>query len=320
MKKDNIIVWVLGVSTLVVLGLQIVLSDSNTTKTESALFGVLQFLLSLGFAWVMAKQSTQEEFESKQRKFAIAAFRRIKEIEAQTEHLIQRLNRAIEGPEEKFCHELDIAKTLALSISDTTRSSKLDWADVIGDQIEVIEKIENIQGKSASLSEMNESTKEEQQLNIQELKKSLSTELKLSIESNKKPPAKVLSEQLKNDGVVRLRGFVEPYWTSARNIDELSLGEEVEIRIADEEGRIAALAAYDKNGKFVGSFLNSLGADSYFEFTKNICDALGSSKFSGKVVGINKNGLTLKNGKKPRLRFEVEVSKAEPIDAEWTSA
>ncbi|HCE1882579.1 hypothetical protein HJ057_23805 [Vibrio parahaemolyticus] len=319
MKKDNIIVWVLGVSTLVVLGLQIVLSNSTTTKTESALFGVLQFLLSLGFAWVMAKQSTQEEFESKQRKFAIAAFRRIKEIEAQTEHLIQRLNRAIDGPEEKFCHELDIAKTLALSISDTTRSSKLDWADVIGDQIEVIEKIENIQGKSASLSEMNESTKEEQ-LNIQELKKSLSTELKLSIESNKKSPAKILSEQLEKDGVVRLRGFVEPYWSSVRSIDELSLGEDVEIRIADEEGRIATLAAYDKRGKFVGSFLNSLGTDSYAEFTKNICDALGSSKFSGKVVGINKNGSTLKNGKKQRLRFEVEVSKVKPIDTEWTAA
>ena len=288
MKKENIVVWLLGLATLAVLSLQVLLSNEATTKTESTLFGVLQFLLSLGFAWVLAKQASQQEFESKQRKFAIAAFRRIKEIEAQTEHLINRLDKAIKGSKENHSHELDIAKTLAISIYDTTSSSKLDWADVIGDQIEVIEKIENIQRKSIA-QVTNSQSKSEETENINELKEELSTELKLSLESRKNKATSVqIAEEVRENGHLLLSGFVDEHWSSARDAEKLKISEILNIKIADVEGRIATLAAYDANGDFVGSFFNNYG-NTYDEFTRAVCVAAGSSCFEGKVTEISNN-------------------------------
>ncbi|HCH4312422.1 TPA: hypothetical protein NKW28_004443 [Vibrio parahaemolyticus] len=318
MKKENIIIWLLGSATLVVLGLQVMLSNEATTKTESTLFGVLQFLLSLGFAWVLAKQSSQQEFESKQRKFAVAAFRRIKEIEAQTDHLIRRLGNAIDGPEDKYCHELDIAKTLAISISDTTRSSKLDWADIIGDQIEVIEKIQNIQGESKT-NTIDELQNQANELDIAELKKSLETELRLSLSDNKRPTQKILSEEMDSNGKIILKGFVESKWGYAREISSLKLGEKLKVKIADERKRIAALAAYDESGNFVGSFLNKYG-NSYDEFTRGACVAIGSSEFEGTVISIDKLPPKDENSAHYRTLFNIEVVSHDIVEGEWTEA
>ncbi|WP_318405511.1 hypothetical protein [Photobacterium leiognathi] len=286
MKKENIVVWLLGLATLAVLSLQVFLSSETTTKTESTLFGILQFLLSLGFAWVLAKQASQQEFESKQRKFAIAAFRRIKEIEAQTEHLISRLDKAIEGSKENHGHELDIAKTLAISIYDTTSSSKLDWADIIGDQIEVIEKIENIQRKSLA-QVTNSQPKSEETKNINALKEELSTELKLSLDNKEKKATSIqIAEEMKENDCLILNGFIDGNWSSARDVKKLVIGELLDVRIVDVEGRIATLAAYDKNNQFVGSFLNNYG-NTYDEFTRAACVAAGASSFEGKVIKIS---------------------------------
>lgn len=51
------------------------------TKLESALLSGLQFLASLAFAWVLSFWVFEIGYKDKQKKFALGAFRRIKEIE-----------------------------------------------------------------------------------------------------------------------------------------------------------------------------------------------------------------------------------------------
>lgn len=312
MKKENIVVFILGLAAVTSIIVEIWVSDSQSTKTESALFGILQFVFSLAFAWLLSRHNSKEEFESQQKKFAIAAFRRIKEIESQTRHLIRRLSKAIDGPENKYCHELDIAKTLAISISDTAQSSKLDWADIIGDQIETIETIENIQGESIGYMDDlsgngDESSNNHPGVDVNELKKSLSTELKLSLENRSRFSTKsILRKQIEENGALKLYGFVDTKWANYRDPSELHLGEPLTIRIADEGNRIATLAAYDKDGAFVGSFLNRY-PDSYSDFTRAACQVIGSSEFEGEIVAIKKQ----KEGSN-RTHFDVV---AHPLDA-----
>jgi hypothetical protein len=104
MNRESTLVVVLGIAAISVVIAEIALASSPLSQLESALFGVLQFVFSLGFAWYLSKESSQTEFEKRQRKFAISAFRRIKEIEGQTNYLLQRLNEAQKGPQSDHLH------------------------------------------------------------------------------------------------------------------------------------------------------------------------------------------------------------------------
>lgn len=290
MSKENIFTWIFGVAAVAVICLEIFLSAEKTTKIESSLFAILQFVFSIAFAWFLSKYSSKSEFESQQKKFAVAAFRRIKEIESQANHLIIRLSKGMNGPEEKYCNELDIAKTLAMAIKSTTLSSKLDWADVIGDQLEVIEKIENIQGEVFQLSD--DGAKENsdsligKRAEIEELKKALPTELKLAVDQTVQLSSRqILHSEFDSRGELLLRGFSEDNW-NCRDTSTLKLGEKLVVKLADEGNRIASLAAYDAEGKFVGSFLNKYPG-TYAEFTMAVCEVLGSSEFVGEVLSIS---------------------------------
>ena len=153
---------------------------------------------------------------------------------------------------------------------------------------EVIEKIENIQRKSIA-QVTNSQSKSEETENINELKEELSTELKLSLESRKNKATSVqIAEEVRENGHLLLSGFVDEHWSSARDAEKLKISEILNIKIADVEGRIATLAAYDANGDFVGSFFNNYG-NTYDEFTRAVCVAAGSSCFEGKVTEISNN-------------------------------
>lgn len=68
------------VSVIAIATLQIN-SSETATKTESTLFNVLQFIFSTVFAWLLSAFIGETQQTESQRKFAIGAFRRIKEIE-----------------------------------------------------------------------------------------------------------------------------------------------------------------------------------------------------------------------------------------------
>jgi hypothetical protein len=68
----------LGLALVATLIIEIVRSG-GITKTETTLFGILQFVFSLALAWILSRVSYKKEFEEGQRKFAIAAYRRVRE-------------------------------------------------------------------------------------------------------------------------------------------------------------------------------------------------------------------------------------------------
>ena len=207
MTKENILIIVLGLAAVATIITEVSMSAGQLSQTESALFGALQFLFSLAFAWYLSKESSQAEFDKRQRKFAVSAFRRIKEIEVQISHLLKRLDQAKRGDEAEHYHGLDVASVMAQSINKTTQSSKLDWADVIGDEIESLEKIENLQDievtDETQESEDGDSSTSKLSEKIEELKSSLSSELKLYASERMRPKAKnVLRQSIERLGFV----------------------------------------------------------------------------------------------------------------------
>ncbi|MBO6753331.1 hypothetical protein [Spongiibacter sp.] len=290
MKTNRIMIVALAIAALAVVLLEVFTADQKISKTETALFSVLQFIFSIGFAWLLSKDTSKTEFEEQQKKFATAAFRRIKEIEFQINHIIKRINNALSSESSNFEHELDIARTMAISVNETTQSSKLDWADVIGDQIEAIDKIEDYQRSILNSSESTDSneTGELFREKIDELKKSLSKELRLLVEEKKKPSTKrILQKEFESENALRLKGFVDADWPNARDRDKLCVGEKIVIRLADQDDRIATLAAFDENDDYIGSFINRYG-NSYSEFTTAVCQVLGASSFEGEIIEVRK--------------------------------
>jgi hypothetical protein len=295
MNRENILIAILGVLALGTIGLEIFISGQETTKVESTLFGVLQFVFSIAFAWFLSKNNSKSEFETQQKKFAVAAFRRIKEIESQTTHLIERLGKAITDRGRSHIHELDIARTLAVSINETTQSSKLDWADVIGEQIEALDKIQNIQRQKALIKsthgepELPALTESDPRINkledeLESLKNNLSSELKLMAERDELTTKEELENELAESGFLELTAFGggSDDFATERDIATLEIGEELLVTIEDIGDRIATLVAKDSGGKIVGSFLNLYNGN-YAEFTHYVCDALEKSKFKVKV-------------------------------------
>lgn len=135
---------ILLILTVIVIGLQIYYSGSNSTKLETSLFSVLQFILSLGFSWLLARITLQSEFKKSQKNFAIAAYRRILEINNAIERLINRVNSHMKNSGPELSHELDVISEVTLGVRESIQSSVADWADIIGEEIEKINRIQKL--------------------------------------------------------------------------------------------------------------------------------------------------------------------------------
>ncbi len=116
----------LGIALIATLILEIARSG-GMTKTEVTLFGILQFVFALTFAWILSKVSNKREFEEGQRKFAIAAYRRVREIERMIDRLLMRSSTK-GGTDTEISHEVEVIKQIGIGIQDTVRSSISDWA------------------------------------------------------------------------------------------------------------------------------------------------------------------------------------------------
>lgn len=180
---------------------------------------------------------------------------------------------------------------MAQSINKTTQSSKLDWADVIGDEIESLEKIENLQDievtDETQESEDGDSSTSKLSEKIEELKSSLSSELKLYASERMRPKAKnVLRQSIERLGFVAQRGFADDRWDGLRDPNRLNEGEKITIKLGDHRDRIATLCAYDDEGNYLGSFINNSEGE-YGEFSTAVCQVMGSCTFSGEIVDVD---------------------------------
>ena len=132
----------LALLTAATIILRISTCNAETTKLETTLFSILQFLFSIGFAYVLAQIVPRDQFMKSQRRFAVAAYRRIKEIDRGVEHLLSRTRYQMKVVSKETLRELEVIRAIAAGICESIKSSVADWGDVIREEIETLEKIE----------------------------------------------------------------------------------------------------------------------------------------------------------------------------------
>lgn len=228
---------------------------TNQTKLEASLISALQFACSIGFTWLFSIIVFKNTFQDKQKKFAITAFRRIKEIERNIKRTQEHIKGALESEEDlKNC--LSVAQFSLLNVQDTINSSISDWADIIEDEIEVSSEIQRLE----TLHSTNKTTNDNEK--IERLIKKLPPELRhqTSIDKNnaelKKEAVIFLSKAIINDGYISLKGFWEARDSFMKNLDGITVGSKLYIAWGITEKRTGVILAYNEQGESLAIITN----------------------------------------------------------------
>lgn len=287
----------LGIIAGFVIVLEIYLID-DMSKIEGTLFNILQFVFSVSFAWVLSKSSSEKEFIKSQKKFAISAYRRILEIENTNIRLLNNITGYMNDFPKEYYHQMVVLEQTCQGIKDTVKSSISDWADIIGDEIKTISKIEGVKTVKESLAlekRTQKRTQKEQpekdiilknkieslENDIALLYESLPAQLQIFEQDINNNIAEVnkwhdlLMDELLSTGQLELNGFWEPNnGFEDLNCEELK-GKEITIKPAKVGSRSDALIAFTSSGKPFGVITNrvNLNYDNFKKILVSIYDA-----------------------------------------------
>lgn len=290
---------ILGILTLLAFVFQVTSLNNATSKLETTLFNILEFVLSLGFGWVLTRMVTQEEFEKSLKRFALSAYRRIVDIERAT----NRLKDAVETmrkrhPPDSYC-ELDIVHAVVVNTRQTLKSATADWADVIGEELATLKKIQDLEEKKEEILVQEPVAAGQEQL--EELQRQI-TELIIALpfslryEATKESTfdideaADLLREKhLKQKGL-RLKAFWDPAFE--HDPQDLKPGDKVRVATDDVADRVGCLTVKDQGERSVGVVTNPLPGllfkrSSYPDFVTAVQRAFGKSHYSAEIVSID---------------------------------
>jgi hypothetical protein len=320
---DTIVLIVLLIAILITISLQIFLSGPESTRLETSLFSILQFIFSLGFSWLLARMSMREQFLQSQRNFALSAYRRIIEISNAVNRLISRTIANMERGEFDTLHELDVITEIGIGIRESIRSSISDWADLIGEEIETVEQIRTIreqqavEQQSAQLAASPEKIEQEKEASqrIDYLLSTLPKSLKIATEdldneylSSFERGRKKLQMELSEKGYIELRGFYDSAFE--RDIYDFIEGETLHVKIGDNHGgRVGALMAYDDYGRSVGVILNKFPgiAMNYMDAVDILIHCLKKNQFDVQITKVTR-------GRKPDERHPFVAKILDPCE------
>lgn len=321
----------LGVLTAATIILRMTTSNAETTALETSLFSILQFLFSIGFAWVLAQIVSRNEFIRSQRNFAVAAYRRIKEIEKGIERLLSRANYQMKViSNQETLRELEVILALASGIQESIKSSIADWGDVIGEEIGTLQKIEEIETEREDLfsaphllepsaqiriREQTETILERLDANQETLNRlvlSLPRSLQLQVSSFRAESplrgrdidsqVQMLVRKKEEKGYIELSGFWDPSFE--RDVHEFSVGDRLLVGVYTVGARTNALIAKDDSGSSVGVITNSLGLGlNYEKFTAVIIEYVGKRNFYVEITEMK----DLKAPPHDRLYFKAKI-------------
>jgi hypothetical protein len=296
---DVVTASILLLLTAIVIILQILFSGPNSTRLETSLFSIIQFILALAFSWILARISLKEEFRKSQKSFAIAAYRRITEIDAAIERLIDRTSSHIRIGHPETKKELDVILEISLGVRESIKSSISDWADIIGEEIVTINKIKELQEEKfmQPLRSTDYNTKDkiiELNNKIEEMLSSLPTPLRLSTEAEslsyteKQEIVKsLLDQEIVDKGFISLEGYCDDDFDS--NIGTCNVGDRLKVRIGDGKRRKSVLIAYDQDNKSKGVILNKFSAfGPYPETMMLFLDSFEQSEFDIELISIQR--------------------------------
>jgi hypothetical protein len=297
----NKLAFALFALVVITIGVQVA-RVGGQTQTEAALFNILQFSLSLTASVLLARASIGKEYHDRQRTLALSAFRRIREIELSLDRLTWYISQKMESRGGSDCGELETIGQSVLGLKASTNSALRDWSDIIGDQIEKIERMEELEKQRISL--LSESYSELPHATINGLSRtrramleidselaSLEGEVPVSLRVQEdgnelrnrylKTAEIELRMELERIGSVKLNGIWHPNESFDRSPAELRQGESLRVSVGDAGARIGALIVYDSVERSVGVIVNSLGVPMpYRDFVEALTGMVGSSRFS----------------------------------------
>jgi hypothetical protein len=288
---------VLGILAGATLVAQILRCGATMSQIETTLFGMLQFVFSIAFGWLIARGASKREFEQSQKKFAISAYRRIREIEQGVDGILGRIRTRKQECEEAVVQELYVLQELAQRIRATVVSSTSDWADIIGDEIATVEEMERVRREQSSYLETmcqvvsrpphgKRVQIDEVQRHLQESLKALdrlTTKLPLSLRVSEREQeeggriAKAtlrLWREISEHGSLVLGGFWDADSLLDKDIRECDPSGEFKVVQEPGRGGGGLLMLYTESGHSVGRMTNHL-ALSYDGFAKAICTIAG---------------------------------------------
>ncbi|WP_444909426.1 hypothetical protein [Microbulbifer sp. TRSA005] len=292
-SKNYIAIGLLiGVIALTILQ---ILNADTTTKTESALFNILQFIFSVGFSWIISSYFSELSFLESQKKFAIGAFRRIKEIErsiGRAQHLLTSEKSISDGKQESNHNAVMMS---LLSAQDAVNSSVADWGDIIGDEIHLTKEIDRLKGlrKSADkfereyLDNLRVRNKSDEEIlkEISELKAELPASLKVEDDEDDsyqyELAESLLRSEIENTGRIELRGFWEKDDSFKGDLSNIKPGDTLYISRGFTESRPNVMLAFDESDNWVGIITNKfiqeddeihMDYDSFLDFFEHCID------------------------------------------------
>lgn len=258
-KADNdwpkiVLLFVLFLMCIGLVALQIDRSET-VTKLESSLLSGLQFLISLVFSWVLSFWVFEVGYKEKQQKFALGAFRRIKEIERNIVRTVNYVDDSLRnGDDLRPC--MGVIKANLTNARDTVMSSIYDWSDIIEDEIEISAQIEKLEQTRSAIADEPASniTSEE----IEKLSQKLPPPLRQAIReesgtrSRDREAIEYLRQQFRENGSLDLRGFWQEHDGFMKEPDTLKVGDVIYIARGMTKNRSGAILAYDADGKSLG--------------------------------------------------------------------
>lgn len=292
-----------AISSVILIATLQIYSSETATKTESTLFNVLQFIFSTIFAWLLSAFIGETQQTESQRKFAIGAFRRIKEIERAVNRTQKYLGNLEEGCDELTKAKVNAVKGGLASLQDTVRSSIADWSDIIGDEIQIanemqrIKKMRNDFDDSAD-EERNNQRNENVNDRLSELAKSLPASMANELEIDEEYELNDIEEELANDwstneGLI-LHGFWEPDAGFGSDLSQLKHDDRLFISRGMTNVRPNTLMLSNTDGnqlaviinRYSGNYDEFLTAMESFYGRTLVPKIFGGNPLTGKVINI----------------------------------
>lgn len=287
----------------VTLWFEISNGDSLTAR-EQALIQAVQFVASVWIGWSVSYYFANVSFRDQQRKFALSAYRRISELDYALDRLLSRTR--TRGSAGKAGDWQTISE-IALLMRYTTNSSKADWADIIGSEMNLAESIkkpdvESDPGRNDAMDRIEKL--------LQSLPASLAIQTRQNIEDRVEHWVTAFRNELASTGHIELEGF----WDRSFQVDPWSLprNARLQVFIDDVGDRVAALIAHDKEGRSVGVVVNATDELDYDEFMEALRRATRKGAWS--AVFVNR-GLHIIDPNEPageRRYFDLRLIQEEP--------
>lgn len=294
-------------------------SHSETiTKLESALLSGFQFLVSLAFAWVLSFLTFEISYKDKQKKFALGAFRRIKEIERNLARTTDSVDESIKtGEDYRLC--LEVVRANLVNAQNTVSSSIYDWSEIIEDEIEISAQIEKLE-RSIS-TKRDEPNEKNTAAEIEKLSNKLPPSLRQTVREPLNSRTQTLDaenylrQQVVNNGHLDMNAF----WASNDGFmsesSKLNVGDVVYIARGFTKNRTGAILAYDRDENSVGVITNRCSAlnaayDTFADALDEIFQKqLRPKQFGGSPVEAVVTEIEEFDAKNKRQYFKVQIRK-----------